>query len=322
MYPIIYKFGILQIGGYGVMLGAGFYISFLLLERELRLRNINPELGYRILLTAIPGGIIGSKYFHILEHMDEFWLDPSGMLFSGAGLSAYGGFLLAAFAGVLVITITLLEWENIRTQLKKLSVIAVPVSVAAGGIISAIQYAMDSRFSIIMLFAHILFVLSAISAVYMFIKHHTKVLEVFDAAAPGMALGYCFGRFGCHMAGDGCFGTVTSMFLGTPYPNGIVASSEMVHPTPLYEVYFSFLVLALLMQLRKRDWPAGRLFYLYLILNGLPRFLVEFIRRNPDWLFALTQAQVVGIVLIVLGAAGMFRTYSKNRAQTGEKGAS
>ncbi len=241
MYPILFQYKFLSIGGYGVMLGLGFYLAFLLFERELKLRDMNPELAYKILLAAIPGGIVGSKLFHILEHLDEFAADPSGMLFSGAGLSAYGGFVLSF----------LLAWFIIH-------------------------------------------------------KSGEKFLAVADAASPSMALGYCFGRFGCHVAGDGCYGLATSSFLGTAYPNGIVPTTATVYPTPLFEVFFSFIVLGVLLQMRKRELSDGKLFFFYLVLNGLPRFLVEFIRLNPSMMLGLTQAQVVGIVFMITGIAGWF----------------
>ena len=79
------------------MLGIGFYLAFLLLERELKLRGKDPDLAYKILLAAIPAGIVGSKLFHILEHVDEFLAAPKEMILSGAGLSAYGGFILAIY---------------------------------------------------------------------------------------------------------------------------------------------------------------------------------------------------------------------------------
>lgn len=247
MYPILFQYKFITIGGYGVMLGIGFYLSFLLFERELKLRNINPELAYKLLIIAIPASIVGSKIFHILEHMDEFFANPREMLFSGAGLSAYGGYILAFALCYLVVR-----------------------------------------------------------------KSKENLLEIADAVSAPMALGYCFGRFGCHVAGDGCYGLDTASFLGTSYPNGIVPTTAPVYPTPLFEVYFSFIVVGLLLQLRKRDWPAGKLFFLYLILNGLPRFLVEFIRRNPKGLFNLTQAQGIGIILIVIGIAGWI--YSNRKA--------
>ena len=241
MFPILFQYKIITIGGYGIMLGLGFYLSFLLLEREFKLKNMDPELAYKVLLTAIPGGIIGSKIFHILEHLDEFALDPLGMLFSGSGLSAFGGYIFSFLLAIFVIK-----------------------------------------------------------------KSKASILSVFDTAAPSMALGYCFGRFGCHVAGDGCYGLDTSTFWGTPYPNGIVPASMPVFPTPLFEVFFSFIVVGLLLNLRKKELAEGKMFSAFLILSGLPRFLVEFIRLNPKIAFGFSQAQIVGIIFIACGIAGWF----------------
>lgn len=249
MFPILFQYKFITIGGYGIMLGLGFYLSFLLLEREFKLKNIDPELAYKILLAAIPGGIVGSKIFHILEHLDEFAVDPWGMLFTGSGLSAYGGYIL-----------------------------------------------------------------SFVLAIFVVKKSKTTLLNVFDTASPSMALGYCFGRFGCHVAGDGCFGTETSGIFGTPYPNGIVPSSITVFPTPLFEVFFSFIVVGILLNMRKKELAEGRMFSAFLILSGLPRFLVEFIRRNPKIAFGLSQAQVIGIIFMLCGIAGWIYFEKRNKA--------
>ncbi|HDP80366.1 MAG TPA: prolipoprotein diacylglyceryl transferase [Spirochaetes bacterium] len=250
MYPILFQYKFISIGGYGLMLGLGFYLAYLLFERELKLRDMDPELAYKILLAAIPGGIVGSKLFHILEHMDEFAADPAGMLFSGAGLSVYGGFILSM----------LLAWVIVR-------------------------------------------------------KSRVPFLRAADIVTPSLALGYCFGRFGCHVAGDGCYGIDTASFVGTAYPNGIVPTTATVYPTPLFEVFFSFLVFLLMMRLRKREMPEGRLFFIYLVLYGLPRFLVEFIRLNPRGLLGLTQAQFVGILLVIGGIVGWMYTGRRKALQ-------
>lgn len=247
MYPIFFQYKFISIGGYGVMLGIGFYLSFLLLEREFKLRDINPELAYKMLLFIIPGSIIGSKVFHILEHLDEFAINPFDMIFSGAGLSAYGGFV----------------------------------------------------FSIVIVFILVK-------------QSKERFLKVGDGTAPSMALGYCFGRFGCHVAGDGCYGLETTSIFATAYPNGIVPTTMTVFPTPLFEVFFSFIVLAIILRLRKKDLAEGKLFFLYLILNGLPRLLVEFIRLNPKIAFGMSQAQIVGILFIITGIAGWI--YSDKKA--------
>lgn len=242
MYPILFNYKIITIGSYGLLLGAAFYTSFLLCEREFRLKGINPELAYKILIAVIPSAVIGAKLFHILENMDEFLAAPSDMIFSGAGLSVYGGF-----------------------------------------------------------------VLSFIVAIFLIRSNNESVLKVFDASSPAMALGYGIGRLGCHASGDGCYGIATDSFLGMAYPNGIVPVSTNVYPTPLFESFISFIFLFLLLRLRKKETTTGFIFFLYLMMNGLARFLIEFIRLNPSAAFGLTQAQLVAIGFIATGAAGLFR---------------
>jgi len=244
MYPIIFSYKFINVGSYGVSLGIGFYLGFLLFERELRMRGKDPELAYKLLLAAIPCGIIGSKIFHILEHLEDFYADPVGMLFSGAGLSVIGGFLFA----MLVIGIILKILKE-------------------------------------------------------------DFLEIGDMVTPTLALGYCFGRFGCHASGDGCYGLETDSFMGIAYPNGIVPISTNVYPTPLFEVFFSFIVFGLMLNLRKYEFKKGTLFFIYLILYSLPRLLVEFIRRNPKMILSFSQAQVVSIGMIIAGIIGLVYIY-------------
>ena len=72
MFPTIFQYKFITIGSYGLMLGIGFFLSFFLLEREFKLRNMNPEFAYKILFVAVIGGIIGSRLFDILDHIDQF----------------------------------------------------------------------------------------------------------------------------------------------------------------------------------------------------------------------------------------------------------
>jgi phosphatidylglycerol:prolipoprotein diacylglycerol transferase len=68
-----------------------------------------------------------------------------------------------------------------------------------------------------------------------------------------------------------------------------------------------------LWKLRKKTSPDGKLFMLYLVLAGLERFLIEFIRINPRILFGLSEAQLISIVLIAIGFWGLYH-YRKPKA--------
>jgi phosphatidylglycerol:prolipoprotein diacylglycerol transferase len=72
------------------------------------------------------------------------------------------------------------------------------------------------------------------------------------------------------------------------------------------------IIFFILWKLRKKEWPDGKLFTVYLVLAGLERFSVEFIRLNPRLLFGLSEAQLISIVLMVLGVVG-YIYFNKNK---------
>src|SRR5437762_2996377 len=126
-----------------------------------------------------------------------------------------------------------------------------------------------------------------------------------DACAPAIVLGQAIGRLGCQAAGDGDWGTETTVPWGMAYPYAVVGwdkpAGVRVHPTPLYEAAAYVAIFALLWRLRREPVPAGALLALYLVLSGVARFLVEFVRVNPRLLFGLTEAQLVSLALVALG---------------------
>ena len=131
-------------------------------------------------------------------------------------------------------------------------------------------------------------------------------LALFDAAAPALALGYAIGRIGCQLSGDGDYGVEWDGPWAMVYPDGTVPTTEEVHPTPVYETLAMGLVAFVLWRLRDRLRP-GHLFALYLVLAGVERLLVEFIRRNEDVALGLTQAQLISVAMIVGGAIWLAR---------------
>jgi phosphatidylglycerol:prolipoprotein diacylglycerol transferase len=167
-------------------------------------------------------------------------------------------------------------------------------------------------------------ILAAI-AIFIYVrKKKIPFLAIADMVAPSLALAYGIGRIGCHLAGDGDYGIPTSLPWGVNYengtvppsfafrgseiaaqfPNGIVPDNTPLHPTPIYEFLSMAIIAFILWRLLKKDWPNGKIFSLYLILTAFSRLMVEFIRLNPRLLFGLSEAQLISIVLIVLGTAG------------------
>jgi phosphatidylglycerol---prolipoprotein diacylglyceryl transferase len=127
-------------------------------------------------------------------------------------------------------------------------------------------------------------------------------LSLLDICAPGLAIGYAVGRIGCQLSGDGDYGIPWDGPWAMAYPDGTEPTDVPVHPTPIYETLAMGLVTYVLWRLRFSFRP-GLLFALYLVLAGVERFLVEFIRRNDEVALGLTQAQLLSLAMIVAGGA-------------------
>jgi phosphatidylglycerol:prolipoprotein diacylglycerol transferase len=132
-------------------------------------------------------------------------------------------------------------------------------------------------------------------------------LRMFDMCATALALGYAIGRIGCQVSGDGDYGIRSSLPWAMGYPHGTVPTPPgvKVQPTPIYETVTMCLLAWGLWQLRDRVRP-GVVFALYLLLSGLERLLVEFIRRNAEVFAGLTAPQLESIALMVIGTVWLW----------------
>jgi len=227
-----------------------------------------------ITMAAFIGGIFGAKLFHILENMSQFYANPMDSILSFSGLTYYGGLIVGA--------------------------------------------------------ASVLFVAH---------KRGIPVLHMLDVGGPAMMLAYGTGRIGCHVSGDGDWGIVNELpkpkwmnllpdwMWAYNYPNNVNKVCNPftetdprylenincdfnetpylianVFPTPLYEAIACTILFFILWMLRKRLKYAGILFGIYLILNGLERFLIEKIRVNNNMdNFNMTQAEIISFSLMLLG---------------------
>ncbi len=223
-----------------------------------------------VAILAAVAGVAGSKLFHLLENPVETALDPWGMLFSGAGLTFYGGLICAGLG---------IAWYVRRRGL--------------------------------------------------------HVGRVADATAPSLLWGYGIGRIGCYLAGDGDWGVCSDLsdkpawlpdwLWSETFPNSILdrgnrmtqdalriedcpAWADGVYPTMLYETAMALALFGVLWALRTHPFRAGWLFMLYLVFNGVERFLIEQIRVNNtfDVLgLTVTQAEVIAVAITLAGVAGL-----------------
>ena len=143
-------------------------------------------------------------------------------------------------------------------------------------------------------------------------------LAMLDLASPAVAVGYGVGRLGCLLSGDGDYGTVTRLPWGMSFPNGLVPTNQRVHPTPIYELIVALVIAAYLWRRGEpgRALPVGQLTGEYLVLSGIARFLVEFIRINPRIYFGLSNAQVASLGAILAGV--LLAAWSRRHSTTSQ----
>ena len=217
-----------------------------------------------ITVLALIFGLVGAKMFDIFENWSGFVQDPAAYLFSPSGLTFYGGLICATIA--------------------------------------------------IIIYAR---------------KHKIPVVHLADAIAPPLMIAYAIGRIGCQVSGDGDWGIVNlapnpiswmpDWMWSYNFPNNVNEAGvpipgcigkycnqlpQPVYPTAFYETVMGFILFGVLWAVRKRLKPFGAVFALYLILNGLERFLIEKIRVNNEMdLFGFhpTQAEVISTCLMIAG---------------------
>lgn len=235
-------------------------------------------VGNMTFIAAI-GGIIGAKIFDTLENIPRLLENPIETLISGSGLSIYGGLIVG------------------------------------GG--SVIYYAR---------------------------KKGLNTLHVIDACAPALMMAYGIGRIGCQLAGDGDWGLpndapmpqaisfLPEWMWAFDYPGnvlgidlkedftrmGLLSITGKAWPTPFYETIMAFIIFGILWLSRKKITIPGVMFSVYLIFNGVERFLIEKIRINPRYdVFGMqaSQAEIIAIVFILVGIAGIYFFTKKYQKQ-------
>ncbi len=134
-----------------------------------------------------------------------------------------------------------------------------------------------------------------------------RIATTADVVAPALAMGYAVGRIGCFLNGDD-YGKPTNLPWGMSFPQGEPPTTVVVHPTQLYEVILSLGIFFLLIYVfAPRLRGRGSLFAVYLVLAGIERFLVEFVRTNVPVLLGMTQQQWISIGLIIVGGILIWR---------------
>ena len=269
MHPIAFYIGSFAVHWYGIFIGIGFLVSFRLLLSLKKYASLTTDQIYNISMIALFAGVFGARAFYVAQNWSQF---------SGRGLWAilnvhegglvfYGGFIAGFIAECIYA-----KWPAIRRKL------GLKEKKPAGG--------EEPRKCI-------------------------SILALLDILGPAMALAHAFGRISCFMQGC-CFGKpapswfpLAVQFPPTSpaayrYPSLVTGGSEPVYPVQLFESAGNILMCVILLFLLRKRKYAGTVGGIYLVLYGVMRFLLEFMRGDhTDSILGLTPSQFIAVAIAI-----------------------
>ena len=294
-----------------------------------------------IIILGLVFGIVGAKLFDNLENWDDFIKNPIARLFSASGLTFYGGLILAAIA---------ICWYAVKKGIKVIHLVdsaapALMLAYAVGRI--GCQVAGDGDWGV---YNSAYFVNDAGVVTQAgpgdfeksLKKNSTYFLNgtVSEKTASGLdSTFYVTDRKYESLDKVPHKAFLAPSFLPVwmvayNYPNNVnkdgvkVAGCEGEHcralplpvfPTPFYETIMCTLLFIVLWSIRKRIKSPGIMFGIYLILNGLERFIIELIRVNNTYtIFGLhpTQAEIISLSLVLIGVGLIIYARQKGAQET------
>lgn len=219
-----------------------------------------------ITMIAALFGVIGAKFFHILENLDDFFANPLDSIVSFSGLTFYGGLICAGIA--------VLYYANKKgiAPWRMFDATAPGLMLAYGVGRMGCHLSGDGDWGIVNQMPKPQWLTWAPDWVWAYGYPNNVVSD-------GVRIPGC--------EGPHCFELIPPVF-----------------PTPLYEFVMCTSLFLVLWFLRKRLPFVGILTGIYLILNGTERFLIEHIRVNNKLNFGFfnaTQAETISFSLIFIG---------------------
>ena len=157
-------------------------------------------------------------------------------------------------------------------------------------------------------------------------KSKNEIIKYLDVSSFGVILGQIIGRWGNFFNQEAHGGVTTKAFLESIHiPNfiieGMTIDGIVYQPTFLYESILNLIGLVILLIVRKnKNLKNGMLVSIYLMWYSLVRFFIESMRTDSLMLFNLKMAQVISIVLFIVGLIIFGVSYKfSNNYNKGEK---
>ena len=145
------------------------------------------------------------------------------------------------------------------------------------------------------------------TGLWMLRRYRIPLVRGLAAATPALTIGHAIGRIGCFLVGDD-YGRPTDLPWGVAFPLGLPPTNVPVHPTQLYEAVLLAPLAFFLIRWRRAGVGDAVVLGRYLVLAGLIRFTIEFVRVNRQIVGPLTLAQLLALCLMAAGAVMLMKT--------------
>ncbi|MDM7923449.1 MAG: prolipoprotein diacylglyceryl transferase [Pyrinomonadaceae bacterium] len=138
------------------------------------------------------------------------------------------------------------------------------------------------------------------------------IRPLLDVLAISAAIILGFGRVGNFIDGQ-IFGSLTDLPWSVQFP-GV---EGFRHPVVLYDGLKNFLLVPLLLWIRSRGVPPGRIAVIFVILYAGLRIPIDLLREYPTTMWGLPNGQMLNILMVAFGVVALYINLYRSRRNAG-----
>lgn len=241
--------------------------------------------------------------------------------FNIGNLNIYWYSIMILLGAVIAYFIARNESKNIgitKTDLDDFALWLIPIAILGARIYYCIFSINEYKYDLLGMFRvwegglaiHGGIIAGAIWLIYFTKKKKVNSIKLMDAIAPGLILAQGIGRWGNFFNSEAYGGVVSRAFLENLHIpefiiNGMHINGVYYHPTFLYESLWCILGFIVIYIIYKKVKITGLPISIYLMWYSLGRFFIEILRTDSLMLGPLKIAQVISIILFIVGLIGM-----------------
>lgn len=151
------------------------------------------------------------------------------------------------------------------------------------------------------------FLAAAVAGIWYARRRGYSPALVADCVAPALAISQAIGRWGCFFAGC-CYGKPTAVSWSVKFKDSasLAPLGIDLHPVQLYESFGCLLIgLFLWVRLSQKKDDEGQVFWFYVLLYGLLRFVMEMLRGDDrgGYLGGVSPSQIIAVLAMVIAGS-------------------